>query len=90
MGIMSEVPSESSRDEALDAATALPNPSNTLLLGRAATEAAFKEWINHRIIHLAVHAIANEASPDKAALILLSDPQNGEDIRVVQQRSVLG
>jgi CHAT domain-containing protein len=69
----------SSRDEALDSAAALPNPSNTLLLGNEATETAFKKSVNHRIIHLAVHAIANETSPDRAALILLSDSQHGED-----------
>ena len=69
----------SSRDEALGAAAALPNPSNTLLLGKEATETAFKKSVNHRIIHLAVHAIANNSSPDRAALVLLSDPQHGED-----------
>ena len=31
------------------------------------------------MMHLAVHAIANEARPDRAALVLLSDPLNGED-----------
>jgi CHAT domain-containing protein len=69
----------SSRDEALGAAAALPNRSNTLLLGNQATETAFKKSVNHRIIHLAVHAIANDTSPDRAAFILLSDPQHGED-----------
>jgi CHAT domain-containing protein len=69
----------SSRDEALDAVAALPNPSNTLLLGNEATETALKQSVNRRIIHLAVHAIANNTSPDQAALILLSDPQHGED-----------
>jgi CHAT domain-containing protein len=68
-----------SRDEALDAAAALPNPSNTLLLGKEATETTFKKSLDHRIIHLAVHAIANEASPDRAALVLLSDSIHGED-----------
>lgn len=69
----------SSRDEALDAAAALPNQSNTLLLGNEATETAFKKSVNHRIIHLAVHAIANNSSPDRADFVLLSDPQHGED-----------
>jgi CHAT domain-containing protein len=69
----------SSRDEALGAAAALPDRSNTLLLGNEATETAFKKSVNHRIIHLAVHAIADNTSPDRAALILLSDPQHGED-----------
>jgi CHAT domain-containing protein len=31
------------------------------------------------VIHLAVHAIVNEARPDRAALVLLSDPMNNED-----------
>src|SRR5713226_6080037 len=69
----------SSRDEALGATAALPSRSNTLLLGNDATETAFKKSVNHRIIHLAVHAIANDTSPDRAAFILLSDPQHGED-----------
>jgi CHAT domain-containing protein len=69
----------SSRDEALGAAAALPNRSNTLLLGNEVTETAFKKSVNHRIIHLAVHAIANDTNPDRAAFILLSDPQHGED-----------
>jgi CHAT domain-containing protein len=69
----------SSRDEALGATGALPNRSNTLLLGNEATETAFKKSVNHRIIHLAVHAIANETSPDRAAFVLLNDPQHGED-----------
>jgi CHAT domain-containing protein len=69
----------SSRDEALDAAAELPNPSNTLLLGNEATETAFKQSVNRRVIHLAVHAVANNTSPDRAALILLSDAQHGED-----------
>ena len=63
----------------MDAARALPNPSNTLLLGKGATESAFKKSVHHRVIDLAVHAIANETSPDRAALILLSDPQHGDD-----------
>jgi CHAT domain-containing protein len=69
----------SSREEAIGAAAALPNQSNTVLLGKEATETAFKKSLHHRIIHLAVHAVANETSPDRAALILLSDPQHGED-----------
>lgn len=69
----------SSRDEAVEAVAALSSPSNTLLLGKEATKTAFKKSVNHRIIHLAVHAIASNSSPDRAALVFLSDPQNGED-----------
>ncbi len=68
-----------SRDEARAAVEALPNRFNTLLVDNKATETAFKKAINHRMFHLAVHAIVNEARPDRAALVLLSDPLNGED-----------
>jgi CHAT domain-containing protein len=43
------------------------------------TESGFKSSIDHGIIHLAVHAIANETHPDRAALVLLSDPSHDED-----------
>ena len=68
-----------SGDEARTAAAALPSPANTLLLGDGATEWAFKKAVNHRIIHLAVHGIANELHPERAALVLLSDSAKGED-----------
>ncbi|MBV9438332.1 MAG: CHAT domain-containing protein [Acidobacteria bacterium] len=69
----------SSEDEARVAIKALPGPQNTLLIGSRATETAVKRAINHRTIHFAVHGIPNESRPDRAALVLLSDPQNGED-----------
>jgi CHAT domain-containing protein len=68
-----------SEDEARTATAALPSPANTLLLGDGATEWAFKKAVNHRIIHLAVHGIANELHPERAAVVLLSDPAKGED-----------
>ena len=68
-----------SREEALAAAAAFPSRSRTLLLGDSATESAFKKESNHRVIHLAVHAIANETQPERAALVLLSDPAHDED-----------
>ena len=74
---LSDLPS--SEDEARAAVDALPNRLNTLLVGNNATETAFKKATNHSMMHLAVHAIANEARPDRAALVLLSDPVNGED-----------
>ena len=69
----------SSHDEALAAAAAFPSRSRTLLLGENATESAFKKAVNRRVIHLAVHAIANEIRPERAALVLLSDPAHDED-----------
>jgi CHAT domain-containing protein len=68
-----------SRDEALAAAAAFPSRSRTLLLGDSATESAFKRAIDHQVIHLAVHAVANQARPERSALILLSDPAHDED-----------
>jgi CHAT domain-containing protein len=58
---------------------AFPSWSRTLLLGENATETAFKKEVNHRVIHLAVHAIANETRPERASLVLLSDPAHDED-----------
>jgi CHAT domain-containing protein len=68
-----------SEEEARMAVAVLPSPANTLLLGDRATEWALKKAVNHRIIHLAVHAIANEVDPARAAVIVLSDPARGED-----------
>lgn len=76
-GGLADLPS--SENEARAAIEALPNKLNTLLVGNKATETAFKKSANHRMIHLAVHGIANETRPDRAALVLLSDPPNGED-----------
>jgi CHAT domain-containing protein len=52
-----------------------------LLLGKAATEAAFKaaSLAQYRVIHLAVHGFADSTFPDRAALVLLSDQLAGED-----------
>jgi CHAT domain-containing protein len=42
----------------------------------------------YRIIHLAVHGLANQERPDQAALILLNDPSAGED-GILQATEVL-
>jgi CHAT domain-containing protein len=71
----------SSTDEVYAAQAALRNKTNKLLLGTAATEAAFKgaDLATYRIIHLAVHGFADSTHPDRAALVMLSDPSVGED-----------
>jgi CHAT domain-containing protein len=75
---LSDLPS--SQDEARAAVRAFSNRANTLLLGNRATETQFKRQASrHRIIHLAVHGMADPAHPERAALVLLSDPFNGED-----------
>jgi CHAT domain-containing protein len=52
-----------------------------LLLGPDASEAAFKAQplADFEIIHIAAHGIASAKFPDRAALVLGSDPRSGED-----------
>ncbi|HLG97906.1 MAG TPA: CHAT domain-containing protein [Bryobacteraceae bacterium] len=71
----------SSEDEVRVAQRAFPLRQSSLLLGRSATEAAFKRepLQEFQVIHLAVHAFADPTFPDRAALVLMSDPSTGED-----------
>jgi CHAT domain-containing protein len=71
----------SSADEVRIAEAAFPGQKVDSLMGTSATEAAFKaERLNqYRVIHLAVHGFADSTFPERAALILLSDPAAGED-----------
>ena len=78
-GGLTELPG--SKQEVLAASAALKDQPNTLLLGSDATESAFKHagLDEFQVIHLAVHGVADEKHPDRAALLLLSDPASGED-----------
>jgi DNA polymerase III delta prime subunit len=55
--------------------------SKEILLEAAATETAFKALPleSFRIVHLAVHGIANAQFPDRAALILGTSPTSSDD-----------
>src|SRR5262249_27623393 len=79
-----------SADEIRVAAGTLGAATDDVLLGSAATESAFKKsrLELYRIVHLAVHGMANQERPDQAALILLSDPAAGED-GILQATEVL-
>jgi CHAT domain-containing protein len=70
-----------SNAEILAAEEFMRSENNTELSGMTATELAFKrsELSRYTIIHLAVHGIANEQDPRRAALMLLGDPKGGED-----------
>lgn len=70
-----------SMDEVKGADAALRHRRNALLTGRAATESAFKRapLSDYHTIHMAVHGLANVITPDRAALVLLSDPASAED-----------
>jgi CHAT domain-containing protein len=63
------------------ASSAVGRGTTNLLTGAKATESAFKaaDLARYRIIHLAVHSAADPAFPDRAAVVLLSDPAAGED-----------
>jgi CHAT domain-containing protein len=71
----------SSRDEVTMAQAAIGGSHNELLVDASATEAAFKTagTAEYRVIHLAVHGFADRVFPERAALVLLSDPRRGED-----------
>ena len=70
-----------SKDEVIAAQAAFRSDSDTVLLGSNATKSAFEHsgLDQHSIIHLAVHGVANEKHPERAALILLSDSSSGDD-----------
>src|SRR5437764_12386091 len=70
-----------SKEEVLAAQAAFPSDSDTVLLGSIATKSAFEHsgLDQHSIIHLAVHGVANEKHPERAAIILLSDSSSGDD-----------
>jgi CHAT domain-containing protein len=70
-----------SKEEVLAAQAAFPSDGDTVLLGPSATKSAFEHsgLDQHSIIHLAVHGVANEKHPERAALILLSDSSSGDD-----------
>jgi CHAT domain-containing protein len=77
-GALANLPA--SKDEVLAAQAAIGNASDTILIGPGATKSAFEHGVDqHTIIHLAVHGFANVKHPDRAALILLSDQQSGDD-----------
>jgi CHAT domain-containing protein len=70
-----------SKDEILAAQAATHSDGQSALIGTSATKSAFEhsDLADHAIIHLAVHGIANEKHPERAALILLSDSSAGDD-----------
>ncbi len=70
-----------SKEEVLAAQAAIRGDSDTVLLGPSATKSGFEHsgLDQHSIIHLAVHGVANEKHPERAALILLSDSSSGDD-----------
>ncbi len=69
-----------SGEEVISASKILKGNSQ-LLLQTNATEAQFKalQLADFRVVHLAVHSVANTQFPDRAALVLGRSPTSGED-----------
>ncbi|MGI9074889.1 MAG: CHAT domain-containing protein [Bryobacteraceae bacterium] len=69
-----------SEPEARVASIAIKSSENKLLKGTAATEANLKQALTQEFgyIHLAVHAFSSD-NPDRASLVILSDPSSDED-----------
>lgn len=72
-----------SREEVQSAAAILKGTdiSSTLQVGPDATEFAFTHTAlaNYQVIHLAIHAVANQDDPSRAALIFPPDAAHGDD-----------
>ena len=70
-----------SKDEILAAQATTQSDGQSTLIGTSATKSAFEhsDLADHAIIHLAVHGVANEKHPERAALLLLSDTSAGDD-----------
>ena len=62
-----------SKDEIVAASNAVRSKNNTLLMGSAATEGAFKtaSLRDRAVIHLAVHGIENQQRPGSGGITAL-------------------
>jgi CHAT domain-containing protein len=56
-------------------------PTSAVLIGEQATESAIKaqQLADFDVLHFAVHAFAEPKFPERAALVLLNDPEGGDD-----------
>jgi len=63
---------------------------SVILLGKNATETAFKKQPldQFRILHLAVHGFADAQYPERSALVLGTDPQSADD-GLLQVREII-
>src|SRR5205823_6436470 len=65
-------------------------PNAVLLVGKAATETAFKKepLDRFRVLHLAVHGFADTEYPERSALVLGADAKSGDD-GLLQVREII-
>ena len=68
----------------------IAGPDAVVLLGKDATESAFKKepLDQFRILHLAVHGFSDTQYPERSGLILAPDPKAGED-GLLQVREII-
>ena len=67
-----------STEKEVTTAAQIAGKKSVLLLGRNATEAAFKAQplSNFKLLHLALHGIVDPTFPDRAALVFAQDPKS--------------
>lgn len=70
--------------------SSIAGPNAVVLLGKNATETAFKNepLEDFRILHLAVHGFADTQYPERSALVLGVDPKSGDD-GLLQVREII-
>ena len=68
----------------------IAGPGAVLMLGKDATETAFKKepLDKFRVLHLAVHGFADTQYPERSALVLGTDPKSGDD-GLLQVREII-
>jgi CHAT domain-containing protein len=68
----------------------IAGPNAVLLLGKDATETAFKKepLDQFRVLHLAVHGFADTQYPERSALVLGTDAKSGDD-GLLQVREII-
>lgn len=66
----------------------IAGPRSVVLLGQKATEAGFRAQLSERVrvLHLAVHGIASNATPERAALVLAQG--SSDDDGLLQAREI--
>jgi CHAT domain-containing protein len=76
--------------EEIEEISKIVGPGAVILLGKDATETAFKNepLDQFRVLHLAVHGFADTQYPERSALVLGKDPKSGDD-GLLQVREII-
>ena len=76
--------------EEIEEISKIVGPGAVILLGKDATETAFKKepLDQFRVLHLAVHGFADTQYPERSALVLGTDPKSGDD-GLLQVREII-